>query len=53
MSGGALSENVGFPSVSGWQTAAFPPCVDIIPRPSNHAFDFLFAHFNILEYPIS
>jgi hypothetical protein len=41
MSGGALNENVGFPSASGWQTTVSSAST------SNHVFDFLFAHFSI------
>jgi hypothetical protein len=44
-----LNENDGFPSVVG--KPLFPARVDIIPRPVNHAFDFLFTHFSIFEYP--
>ena len=49
-----MSENVGFPSASGWQNAV-SSARRYHPRTrastSNHAFDLLFAHFSIFEYP--
>ena len=45
MSAAALSENVGFPKCQ----PLFSVRLDIIPR--TRAFDFLFAHFSIFEYP--
>ena len=52
MSGSAMSENVGFPSTSSWQTT-----VSTVRRhhprtcASNHALNIRSAHFSIFEYP--
>ena len=49
MSGSALSGNVGFPSASLANRLSILSPDRASAR--NHAFDFLFAHFNIFNYP--